>query len=132
MEDNDFTNYSLTEDEYVPTENNEESNSFTSVSSPTSLSSNKSSKKRKKGSYVWEYFNVNLEGKTICNVLDNNGQACSKTYAHGSTTSNLIYHLSRKHGIIDPENDIVSINNIKKHCSIFVILLYYRFLDKER
>ena len=55
----------------------------------------------------------------MCKVVDNNGKVCLKTYAHGSTTSNMIYHLSRKHGIIDSSSNTASVNHIKNNNVIF-------------
>ncbi|CAG8622584.1 10339_t:CDS:2 [Ambispora gerdemannii] len=80
-DDNEFDNYSLTNDEYISTE--QESNSFVSTKTK----------------------------ETTCKIVDNNGKVCLKTYAHGSTTSNMIYHLTRKHGIVDSSSNTASTKN---------------------
>jgi hypothetical protein len=58
-----------------------------------------------KRSWVWDWFECN-EDKTlaICQVEIGAGQHCAKSYKNGSSTGNLINHLTNKHLIIEEMN----------------------------
>jgi BED zinc finger len=66
--------------------------------------SNSSNKKRGgsyKKSWVWDWFKTDENGIHICQVEVFDGQICNRQYKTGSSTSNLINHLTNKHQIND-------------------------------
>ncbi|CAG8807586.1 22806_t:CDS:2, partial [Gigaspora margarita] len=51
-------------------------------------------------SFVWDYFEKDNNGITsTCKIILDDGKECGVSYNDGSTTSNLINHLARRHWI---------------------------------
>jgi hypothetical protein len=51
-----------------------------------------------KKSWVWDWFKTDSTG-ALCQVEIATGQLCNRHYKHGSSTGNLINHLTNKHQI---------------------------------
>lgn len=85
-----------------------------------------------KSSWVWEFFRQELHKKeggwvkyTICKIEVLVGEECGRAYQIGSSTGNLIGHLSAEHGVTKtnphPKKVFTHFNNFTKNKLLFSI-----------
>lgn len=79
------------------------------------------------GSYVWQYFHRSKDQITsTCAVIMPDGKECGVYYNDGSTTTNLINHLARKHKVFRPtEKQKVRNIIINKSLKKLINIIFY-------